>query len=304
MNHSQFIAVVVVVLSVAGLAIAAATVSTPSSSAPGTGLGDDPGDSGEGESEQPLPAADSSENEELLVLLGVLAFLASMVVALFIFVRAFTPRRAVIVVLVIAVIGLASILTVSLLMDTVPTPGGGGPPAPDGSERDGAGEGGRTPTESPQQRTDVPPSVLGAFGLAMLVLVGAIYRYSGSDSDIGVEAEVDESKESSSAQAVGEAAGRAADRLDADTDLENAIYRAWREMADALDVRNPRTTTPEEFADVAVDAGMSREDVRELTRLFEEVRYGDAEPTREREQRAQDALRRIQQAYAGGDLDE
>ncbi|MCU4719102.1 DUF4129 domain-containing protein [Halapricum hydrolyticum] len=305
MNRSQFIAVVVVVLSVAGLAIAAATVSTPSSSAPGTGLGDDPGDSGGGESQQSSSSATgSSGNEDLFVSLGVLLFSVAALVTLYIVVRGLTARRAAIGVLVIAVIALASLLTLSLLMDTVPAPGGDGPPAPNESDRDGAGEGGRTPTESPQQRTDVPPSVLGAFGLVMLVLVGAIYRYSGSDSDIGVEAEGDESEEPSSVQAVGEAAGRAADRLDADTDLENAIYRAWREMTDALDVRSPRTTTPEEFADVAVEAGMSREDVRELTRLFEEVRYGDAEPTLEREQRAQDALRRIQQAYAEEDPNE
>ncbi|QSG04627.1 DUF4129 domain-containing protein [Halapricum desulfuricans] len=300
MNRNQFIAVVVVALSVAGLAIAAATVSTPSSSEPGAGLGDEPGGSDSDESQRPpRPSADGGGNDDLLVLLGVVLFVASMIAALYVFVRAFTPRRAVIAILVVAVVAIASVLALSLLMDSVPQPGDDGLAGPNESDS-GGGDGGRTPTEPPRDQTDVPPVVFGAFGLALLVLVGAIYRYSAGGTDLTVEGETGESGEPSSVQAVGEAAGQAADRLDSDGELENAIYRAWREMADALEVSSPRTTTPEEFAEVAVDAGMSREDVRELTRLFEDVRYGDTRPTPERERRAQDALRRIQQTYAGG----
>jgi hypothetical protein len=43
---------------------------------------------------------------------------------------------------------------------------------------------------------------------------------------------------------------------------------------------------------------MQPDDVRELTDLFEEVRYGDREVTAERERRATDALRRIEESYA------
>lgn len=98
------------------------------------------------------------------------------------------------------------------------------------------------------------------------------------------------------------AAGAAADELEADVSLENAVYRAWAEMTDALDIDRPETSTPTEFADAALEAGLHPDDVSELTALFEEVRYGTAEPTAEREDRARDALRRIEQTYA--DVDE
>lgn len=102
-------------------------------------------------------------------------------------------------------------------------------------------------------------------------------------------------------QAVGARAGEAADRLESDADLENEVYRAWREMTGALAVDNPRSTTPAEFAAAAVDAGMAREDVTTLTEAFEAVRYGDEPATAEREREAVDALRRIEEAYADGE---
>lgn len=306
MNRNQVVVVVVLALAVAGLAIAAATVSTPSSSGSGDGPGDGSGSSDSKNEEQSHSQPASSDNESaLFVLLGVLVVVASVLVALYMLIRGSTLRQVAIVVAVVAIVAIASILTLSVLMDSVPEPGGEEMQATNESgDEGGGGEGGRTPTEPPRERTDIPPTVLGAFGLAMLVLVGAVYRYSGSDSELSVEAEGDEPEETPPVEAIGEAAGRAADRLDADTGLENAVYRAWREMADALDVQSPRTTTPEEFAEIAVEAGMSHEDVGELTRLFEEVRYGDTEPTREREQRARDALGRIQETYAGVNRDE
>jgi hypothetical protein len=99
--------------------------------------------------------------------------------------------------------------------------------------------------------------------------------------------------------AIGDAAGRAADRLDAPDDMTNEIYHAWLEMTRHLAVDRPRSSTPTEFADAAVDAGMAREDVRELTDLFELVRYGGEDPTPERVDRARDALRRIERTYGG-----
>lgn len=103
--------------------------------------------------------------------------------------------------------------------------------------------------------------------------------------------------------AIGRAAGEAADRIEADADVDNEVYRAWAEMTASLDVARPRSSTPAEFAASAVDAGMARDDVDELTRLFEAVRYGGAEPTPERECRAVAALRRIESTYADGDGD-
>jgi len=107
--------------------------------------------------------------------------------------------------------------------------------------------------------------------------------------------------------AIGSAAGEAADRIEDDAGLANEVYRAWAEMAEPLPVDHPETSTPAEFAAAATDAGIRSDDVEELTTLFEEVRYGTAEATEEREQRAVGALRRIERNYAdatdGGDHD-
>jgi hypothetical protein len=100
-----------------------------------------------------------------------------------------------------------------------------------------------------------------------------------------------------SAQQVGAAAGRAADHIEGAGSVENAVFRAWREMTDHLDLPR-RTTTPGEFADAAVEAGMRPDDVRELTALFEASRYGGVDPDEARERRAVDALRRIEREYA------
>jgi len=100
--------------------------------------------------------------------------------------------------------------------------------------------------------------------------------------------------------AVGDAAGEAADRIETQADVSNEVYRAWVEMTRHLDVAHPDATTAEEFADAAVDAGMDAADVERLTDLFRDVRYGGADP----ETRADDAvatLRRIEAAYGEDD---
>jgi hypothetical protein len=46
---------------------------------------------------------------------------------------------------------------------------------------------------------------------------------------------------------------------------------------------------------------MDPDDVDELTRLFERVRYGDERATDARAERAVAALRRVESAYSGGE---
>jgi hypothetical protein len=101
--------------------------------------------------------------------------------------------------------------------------------------------------------------------------------------------------------AVARAAGRAADRIAGDAAVDNEVFRAWAAMTDALDLESPETVTPAAFEAAAVDAGMTPDDVAELRRLFEEVRYGGQSPSDERERQAVSALRRIEDEY--GDLD-
>lgn len=145
----------------------------------------------------------------------------------------------------------------------------------------------------------VAAALFAVLGMALLVAVALLLSTTGDDvEEVGEAPEPDTRIDVTE---VGRAAGRAADRIEGSADIDNEIYRAWQDMTDHLDVANPSTSTPGEFAEAAVEAGMAADDVRELTSLFEAVRYGEAAPTAERESRAVSALRRIETEYAGAD---
>ena len=163
-----------------------------------------------------------------------------------------------------------------------------------------APEGGSGAPGSGTGTTLTDPSVLLLTGLGIaLVAAVALLFVSSSGDDPTPEEASGESDPSADVAAVGRAAGEAADRIESSTDVDNEVYRAWREMTAHLDVANPQSSTPAEFAGAAVEAGMDRDDVAELTSLFEAVRYGGESPTEERERRAVEALRRIEREYAG-----
>lgn len=94
------------------------------------------------------------------------------------------------------------------------------------------------------------------------------------------------------------AARDAAEEISAESGSQNGVYRAWVRMTEVLDVEHPETSTPGEFADAALEAGLNQGDVAELTELFEQVRYGTTPVTSAHEQRAEEALRRIEQEHA------
>jgi len=143
------------------------------------------------------------------------------------------------------------------------------------------------------------PSLLlvALLAVAVVAAAAAVVVGSGDDAVVHDDEPVPEEEEQRRA-ALGAVAGEAADRIAADGDVDNEVFRAWRRMVDLLDVEDPETTTPGEFAAAAVDAGVDADDAGELTRLFEDVRYGDADPTGDREERAVAALRRIEGEYA------
>lgn len=146
------------------------------------------------------------------------------------------------------------------------------------------------------------PSVLMflVLGVALVGAVALLVRSSSGDEETTPEVEApDESDEDIAA--VGRAAGEAADRIESESSVENEVYRAWREMTEYLNVSSPESSTPGEFAAAAVDAGMARDDVTELTSVFEEVRYGGQDASDDHERRAVDALRRIERTYAEDD---
>ncbi|XVH30529.1 DUF4129 domain-containing protein [Haloferacaceae archaeon DSL9] len=166
---------------------------------------------------------------------------------------------------------------------------------PDGGGGDGGDGGSSIPT---------PTILLAAllfFALLASVVLLLVTGLSGDDEGDrkgSLPADDDATPE---VAAIAQAAGTAADRIEADANVENEVYRAWRSMTGLLDVSRPESSTPAEFATAAVDAGMEPDDVRELTALFEEVRYGGATVTEEREARAVAALRRIESTYGEGE---
>jgi hypothetical protein len=80
-----------------------------------------------------------------------------------------------------------------------------------------------------------------------------------------------------------------------ETDADaNAIYAAWRELTTTLTVPDPETTTPAQFAEAAIDAGFDPGEVTDLTHLFRAVRYGNADPSPARVDRAREAIERLE----------
>lgn len=200
--------------------------------------------------------------------------------------------RWLVVVLLASVVVLLALIGIGQLLDPAGTSGepAGQPAATDTPDR------ASTPTPSAAESGGEPgplstTTVLVLLGVLLVAGAAVVTRFSRGVPDDPAE-EPDEDP-----AAVAAAAGRAADELE-QTTLSNAVFRAWQEMTDALDVENPGTTTPAEFEEIAVDAGLAREDVATLTDLFRDVRYGDAPATEDREERARTALRRIEATYA------
>lgn len=172
-----------------------------------------------------------------------------------------------------------------------PTAGGGMP----------GDAGGQSPLEGVAgtellNTTNISPVIpLALFGLSLLGLVFLFYTYT--DDEVPPVDEEDE-LEDTSVEELGRAAGAAADRLEErNADVDNEVYRAWSEMTDLLEVPDPETSTPGSFASAAITAGIESEYVTELTRLFEEVRYGHKDPSA-REAHALEIFRQIESEYA------
>lgn len=154
---------------------------------------------------------------------------------------------------------------------------------------------------SPEAGTPILGLLVGG---AFLLLVVAALATTVRQRSTTAEAANDASTATSShdLEGVARVAGEAADRIEGgEADPGNAVYRAWQDMTGHLAVDDTTTATPAEFRAAALDAGMSRAHVETITDLFREVRYGGAEPTADREERAVAALRAIEDAYGGDD---
>jgi hypothetical protein len=86
-------------------------------------------------------------------------------------------------------------------------------------------------------------------------------------------------------------------------DLRNTVIRCYYEMTQVLTeqkgIRRGLVTTPSEFVTLLVEKGLPNEPVRQLTQLFEEVRYGAKVPGEDEERRAVNSLTAIVEACQG-----
>ncbi|MFC4541062.1 DUF4129 domain-containing protein [Halosolutus amylolyticus] len=297
MNRRPVTGLVVAAVGVLAVALAAATL--PSAVDPESGVGGG-GDTGVGEgtgpgfgtpppADRPVDALEIPFLSELLALLLLLAALAVLVSA----VRNWRE----LVPVAIGVVALVALLLVAfLLLGELSVMPGESANESLGGDGLGGGDGGDGSIGS-SDTTPLPFVVLLVLTVAVLGMLFAVARSSSADPESGSMDLVDGPDSDADRTAIGRVAGRAADRIERGDDVDNDVVRAWTEMTALLDVDRPETTTPGEFATAAVDAGMDPDDVRELTRLFEDVRYGEYSPTADRERRAVRVFRRIERAY-------
>lgn len=285
---------VIAALAILAVAFAAATLdSTVESGAGGSDEGQGVGDSGPG-GLLPIPSgslgAEGSTDAWIpRTALRVLLAVAAVAMAIY---ALFNPREVLAHLLQGVVLG--AVLAVLLALVYLFAGGTAGPPAENGSLFGGrAGGGGEVAPLS-------PPAFVAFLALGVAI-AGTALALVWQSSDDDAEPEAVGASEEPRAAALGKAAGRAADRIEADADVDNGVYRAWREMTALLDVDDPASSTAGEFATAAVEAGLGREDVDALTRLFEDVRYGERDPDPDDERRAVATLRRIEERYGEGE---
>lgn len=103
----------------------------------------------------------------------------------------------------------------------------------------------------------------------------------------------------------GEVARDAADAIASGQELADVIQRCYRDMVRAIEqstsVKRRSSMTPREFESRLRVLGVEAEDVRALTRLFENSRYGASSTQPENEAAAVAHLRRIAEAIGGSE---
>lgn len=284
----------ILVLGVLALGLSAATLT--SSERPSGDSGPDTGSGGGPDVEQADPDAMDPLSLDAIQPL-VLAVAGLLMLASLVYMALFERRWLVASLAVLAGILLFGLVIQDIeLQPFVSNETGAGQPG-DGTQP-GAGASDQGGGESDRSPVSVLLLTVVFLGL-LLVAYSTVGRAVGNSRAASTETEGSGSEEPS-ATSLGEIAGRAADRIEADTDqtaADNEIYRAWEEMTTRLDIEREATTTPREFETRAVEAGLAPDDVRELTALFETVRYGGDAVTDDRERRAVTVLRRIESRY-------
>lgn len=283
------------VLTVVAVAVAAATIDSSSTGGPIGGGEDDES----GLFPPPQNGTTPGETLQIPFLSEILTILSVLLIAVFLLYLYMYWRTALksLVALAVATVVLYFLFTELLSLLELPT---SSPPEPGNGTLFGDGGGGGSGGEDDPTEQPSLPSVLVLL-LLVVALFGTVVAFLKTQPTNDQATPTESPSREVDTAAVGEVAGEAADRLRQESDIDNEVYRAWREMTELLDVSDPETSTPDEFAIAAVEAGMNEDDVQDLTRLFEDVRYGDVEPSAEREERAVAIFRRIETRYTEGE---
>jgi hypothetical protein len=302
-NRDALGVVALAALAILAIAVGAAAIDTPTRTA-GTGGGSGGGSGGFfgdgstfslGQSSDPPTLGGGPPKIVFQVLIAVLV--VGFLVALYLQRDEIGLRDLRNVAAAVAALGLLSIVfyyVIRSFSDSSNTTGGNRTMGRATPAAPGGGAGGAADTALQPVATNLPLVAL-AVGAVLLVGLVALFQSDNEDTPSERESEPDGTTRMTE---VGQAAGRAADRITEETTVENEVYWAWHEMTSQLDMKNPESSTPHEFARAASDAGMADGDVTELTDLFRAVRYGESHPTSDRESRAVAALRRIEDEYA------
>jgi hypothetical protein len=203
-------------------------------------------------------------------------------------------RVAMLAVAILAVVALATVaasldsVSTAPAVDTDSTPvgtadsddGGGGGGGGDG---EGRGDGGDVDASSGSDTGSETGLALWqvAAGLGLLLVGSAVALYGltrGSEVNGNGDASSDPEPTAPAADSV---------TLAADVPATNDVYRAWNSLCRATPVESAGRT-PADVARAAVEADHAADAVTELTEAFCAVRYGDVEPTSERERRARE----------------
>lgn len=278
---------VVLLLAVIALGAAGAAVDTSGGGSGSEGLGEGAG-SGMGGGED--PGFDVAERtlgplfpgEILPTLIGLLA-VGGMVAAVVAVVLAILNRdlerllELLKIGSVYAAMGTVALVALYFLLQLFQFSRGGGSTGAFGDGAEGVSE---TASET---GVSIPP-VVGVGIVVVVVLLLLIFARSSGD---------EEESASQVASDPDEPAPRSGGTSPPSADVgrppaDNEVYRAWLSLADAADA-DTRRDTPEEVADRAVEAGVDEAAAREITTLFESVRYGDREAEEHVERRAERA---------------
>jgi len=294
---------VVVALCIVGLGLAAASLSSNPSQEAGSGNGTGSGSAAGTPvgSENVNIASDPTDVSFLeYIFPAVLAVMVLSVLVTLYFDRWVALKAGLVVV---------ALIVVAFVLIDQPDPGIAGLGGNESSPLPGQAENNSSAGSAASEQTgvDFPLALFGVVGLVVAVAAGAVVYASRSVDDATdlLEDEDDEVAGEPDPDAVADAAGRAADMIEGEsgTDLSNAVYEAFHEMTEAVDVTNPAAATPGEFATAAVTAGADPGPVHELTEVFEAVRY-DAEDPAGYEDQAVSALRAIETDLSGDGGDE